>query len=1228
MLRARRFYSVVLFLSLISLTPSFAQTKNTAHPVTRITAAIDQTDRVRLHGQVHPLARPQFDVGPAPFDLPMGRITLLLSGTPEQESNLDQLLLDLHDPSSPQFHHWLTPDDFGKQFGSSDQDIAVITAWLQANGFQVNRIARNRRMIEFSGTAGQVHSAFSTEIHRYLVNGEEHFANAQEPAIPAALSGVVSGFVSLHDFKRQSFLRLASPVSTANSLEPNSVAQPQFNTGSGTHQLTPYDIATIYNIAPLWSQGIDGTGQTIAIVSRSNVGWGDVGAFRNTFHMNSSNISAVFNGNDPGLVPGDVFEAESDAEWASAVAKNASVKLVISASTASADGIDLSSIYAVDNLVAPVLLVSYGSCEAAGGAFYGGLWKQAAAEGISVVVSAGDNGSAGCDDPSAIATHGFAVNALASTPDDVAVGGTALNEGGQDANYWSASNDQNLASALGYIPETTWNESSSVTPISLAAGSGGVSILYDSPAWQTGNGVPSSDPGDPSAHHRYLPDVSFSAAQHDSYFVCLSSVNECSFVASTGIPLHDAVWGTSLSAPVFAGIMALVNQQIGSPQGNPNFHLYPLSQGAGIYHDVISGSNAVPCSGGAGCSGRTMSGYSAGPGYDLATGWGSTDANALVTQWSSVNFTPTTVNGAANPTTFQHGSAISLSASVSASSGTPTGAIAAYVVNNGTTLALGDKVLGGSDFPATNLIPGGSPTLYFRYGGDGVFGSSVSAGVPLTVTPEPSSVNGTGPSASVAPGAFSVNATVTGQSGIGIPSGTVTLSQGSTLTGSGTLDRNGFTSISGTYAPSTPGTYPFTLNYQGDSSFAASSATVNVTFGKSTPIVSLQCPNGDRDIVQGYSLSCTVYVINGTYYLPPISGTVQVLDTPSAQSGSTPMGSPLTLTWDASQREASATINLSTLSLGHHNLTATYSGDSSWNSGETGIGGGFNVVIAPSVEVSFSTAVGGVAPGTQFLVLGGAQPQQYGPGMNGQITVFDGSTAVGSYTIPVMGISQITQYPFNFSFNDPSHPWSLGTHVLTVTYGGDSFWPTTTSAAFNFVISSTPDFSFSNIAPLTVKQGSSVSTTFAMLSITGFTGSVALNCSGAPAGATCSVPSSALLGTTQVLKIVTTTPSGQQSAMLLWPAILALLPVGLVAVSLPRKKKCLLTLSTLALAAALVSCGGGGSSPSSSTLQTTTTPPTPNPGTPTGTYTITITGTGTTGSNTLTHTIQVPLTVQ
>jgi pseudomonalisin len=612
-----RFRSFFIFLHTALLIVTFQNTANAQGPLNsgnplltrprdRITGYVDDERRITLSGNRHPLAIAQSDAGAVAPDFPMDRMILTLLPDAAQENALLQLLEEQQNPESPYYEHWLTPQQYGEAFGVSEADAAKVTEWLQAHGMDVEEITAGQRAIVFSGTAAQVKSAFHTSIHTYKVASEIHHANASDPQIPAAFAGVVGGIVSLHDFRAQ-------PMHNGARLPT-----PEFTSGSN-YYLAPADFATIYDLNPAYQQGINGSGQSIAIVGRSNINMSDVTQFRSAFGLPANSPQIIINGTDPGIwSSGEETEADLDVEWSGAIAKGAAIKFVVSKSTNSTDGTYLSAQYIVSHDVAPILTMSFGLCEASlgssGNAFINSLWQQAAAEGITVFVSAGDSGAADCDpSSSARATHGRAVNGLCSTPYSVCVGGTEFNDTAHPSLYWSSENAAGTqASALSYIPETTWNESGSG---GLWAGGGGVSTIYSKPAWQGGTGVPADGMRD-------VPDVSLSAAGHDGYLIYQNG------------ELY-VVGGTSAAAPSFAGVMALVVQGEAAKQGNANPFFYALAGkqtagGAAIFHDITTGNNSVP--------GQT--GFNAAPGFDQATGLGSVDASILVSHWNDAASAP------------------------------------------------------------------------------------------------------------------------------------------------------------------------------------------------------------------------------------------------------------------------------------------------------------------------------------------------------------------------------------------------------------------------------------------------------------------------------------------------------------------------------------------------------------------------------------------------------------
>ncbi|MDR3675249.1 MAG: protease pro-enzyme activation domain-containing protein, partial [Acidobacteriota bacterium] len=448
------------------LLPSLSVLAQTPTVRARVIERVDMQKLAALRGNVHPLARPEFDQGVAPDDLPMQRMLLVLQRAPEQETSLRQLLDNQQVKSSPLFHQWITPEQFGQQFGPADSDVQAVTDWLASQGFQVAKVAAGRTVIEFSGTAGLVRQVLGTEIHRFALKGENHWANTSDPQIPAALAPVVAGFASLNNFPRKP---LNHSLGTFTRSKATGEVQPLYTYLYGGYYLGlgPTDFATIYNVLPLWNSDTDGTGQTIAVVGETNINLQDVTAFRQLFSLPANPPNIILNGPDPGITAEDETEADLDVQWSGAVAKGATIDFVVSESTETTPGIDLSALYIVDNNLAPVMSISYGGCEAqlgaGGNAFHSTLWEQAAAQGITVLIASGDSGSAGCDyagEPSNVALQGLAVSGMASTPFNVAVGGTDFHITANNfTTYWSLQNNSANSSAKSYIPETTWNDS-------------------------------------------------------------------------------------------------------------------------------------------------------------------------------------------------------------------------------------------------------------------------------------------------------------------------------------------------------------------------------------------------------------------------------------------------------------------------------------------------------------------------------------------------------------------------------------------------------------------------------------------------------------------------------------------------------------------------------------------------------------------------------------------------
>ncbi|MGB6545771.1 MAG: protease pro-enzyme activation domain-containing protein [Candidatus Acidiferrales bacterium] len=1087
MIPARRFALRSLLLSVGVASLAFFGTVSARAqapgPQTRITHAIDETNLVTLKGNTHPLARPEFDQGAAPDNEPADRIQLLLKRSPAQEAALRQLLDDQKSSSSPSYHQWLTPAQFGAQFGPSDSDVQTITTWLTSHGFTVNRVSAGRTVIEFSGNAGQIREAFHTQIHKYMVNGQSHWANSSDPQIPAALAPVVAGPVTLHNFGRKAMHVMGPKIAMAK--QTSDATKPEFAAtcgGAPCYVVGPADFATLYNTQSLWNAGTDGTGQTIAIVGDSNINCADVTNFRTFFDLpvteandcsdSSANVQIFVNGADPGL-NGDEIEADLDVEWSGAVAKGAHVDFVTSETTDESQGIDLSAEYIVDNDLAPVMSESFGECELAlenaGVAYYSELWEQAAAEGITVMVSAGDSGAAGCDDDNTqdVAVNGLSVSGIASTAFNVAVGGTDFNDFTNQTNYWnssdsSSSTHQSIKTNT-YIPEIPWDDSCAALNITgcngitensasenIVGGGGGQSLASLKPSWQEGAAVTGLAMTDGS---RDLPDVSLFAAAgsgSNSFYPICEADADATCMGSNGE--FNGVGGTSSSAPAFAGIMAMVNQYMASQsmparQGNANYELYVLaskqvtagtpcssvsittSTGGCTFYDITTGSNSVPCIEGTGCTVQTENAnapglleevnsvghtdgilaWQAGAGFDLSTGLGSVNAFNLVHDWPAIvgAFTPST-----------------------------------------TTLKL---CTGG----AAVCVSGGSGTTLTL-----VHGTTVTA----TVTAAPASGTGTPTGDAALIGTPNTLADNSGSSNAGVD----------IFNDSGNSDV--YTLTNGTITGATSfligGQYAVTAHYGGDGKFGASNSTavnVNITPEASTTTVSAAAADPSL-LAEGASIdealvSTPVYGdvdfvrvdVVGQSTEESATGTVNVTNNGVA------FGCPGTCNLNTEGNlEIEAGVNVvPTLPTGPHSFAATYSGDPSYAASSSTAAVALNVAIAPTSTL-LSASPTAVTAGHTTVLTATVTTDSIGVAPTGNVTFFAGGAAITA------GAISYTRTPGSLIGNPGTGVGSQAASVIatltylptasttiTATYTADVNYATSTSAGVALTASST-----------------------------------------------------------------------------------------------------------------------------------------------------------------------------
>lgn len=611
----------------------------------RILGPVDASQTAAVRRTAHPLARPQFDQGRKDTTQRLSGVSLTFRLSAAQQTDLKQLLRDQQDPSSANYHKWLTPDQYAARFGMTQNDLDKVTAWAQSQGLTVDAISRNRNEISVSGTVGQIEYALKTELHNYVINGEHHFANATDVALPAAFASQVLSIRGLDDFRPKSRVRKASPRFTSSI--------------SGNHFVIPGDFATIYDVGPLYTLGLDGAGQTIAVVGQTAVNLTDIDAFRSASGLSKFDptLFLVPNTGASQLFNTDLGEADLDIEWSGGVAKNAAIIFVYVGNNANKTVFDALQ-YAIVNDVAPVISISYGNCEANLGSSFvltmQGWAQQANAQGQTISGPAGDQAAADCEPQnSTSATTGLAVDVPAAIPEVTGVGGTEFTgdatqcpgtppscPGGvapADLPYWNGSSSTTSgASALIHIPEMAWNDTAASLALSPPGGidgtGGGASTIFTTkPVWQTGPGVPNDGKRD-------VPDIALNASNfHDPYLMCTGG--GCTNGFRDANNNLSGVGGTSVGAPSFAGILAIINQATqAAGQGNANPNLYSLAVSTpSAFHDVPAGSNnIVPCTAGStGCPSSHLIGFSTTANYDQVTGLGSVDAFNLVTAWPS-----------------------------------------------------------------------------------------------------------------------------------------------------------------------------------------------------------------------------------------------------------------------------------------------------------------------------------------------------------------------------------------------------------------------------------------------------------------------------------------------------------------------------------------------------------------------------------------------------------------
>lgn len=1193
-----------------------AGAQTTARPL--VIHAIDESKLTTLQGSVHPLAQPGSDRGAVPESFAAGRMLLLLNRPGERETALQQFLNEAHTRGSANYHQWLTPEQFGEEFGPADSDIHAVSGWLASLGLRVEKTSKSRQFLVFSGTAGQLRDAFHTEIHQYSIGGRAEFANASEIGIPQALAPVIRSISPLNSFYAEPNLEELGPATYSSG---TGKATPHWtfplSNGQTFYALAPEDFATQYDLTPLYNQGVNGTGQTIGIINESNIDLSLVRKYQELFGLSGPMPQVVVDGTDPGDITGADVEAYLDVEEAGAVAPGATVNLYISYASTIGDPLYQAALRAVEDNQAGVLSVSFGNCEGfmleSGNALWSALWEQAVAQGQTVLVSSGDSGSADCSssDNRVAVTAGLGVNGLASTPWDVAVGGTDFyysdyaNGGASAATLWNQTSDANNGSLKAPLPEQVWdrafgmNATGPFDPYNAsgipAAGGGGSACInsvessdqasplpffcdlasgtlygYAKPAWQNVPGVPADGVRD-------LPDVALFASNglnFSAYPIC-ANPGDC-VADAAGDQTITLVGGTSAPTPAMAGIMALVNQKYGR-QGQADYTLYPLSrQKPAAFHDVTLGSNNMPCvEGTPNCSldtggdGRySLQNYSAGVGYDQASGLGSLDAAALVNNWNSVTFQGTTTALDISPTAAAHGNDVTFKADVKPSSGggTPQGVVS--IVTNSPTLlgaSVGVLTLGSNGAASGNFtnLPGGTYQVWAEYGGDGTFSSSKSATQTVTISAVGGSLSlfgqnlqtlpgpgwygyGFNPASpcSVMPNAYLSPILLPIQTGqtispdvpiaaVAVNNATPTTYGTGTGTGTGnvlfTLDSATTTTASLNslgYATwilplSAAGTHTVTATYSGDASYAESTAppfTFTVpqseTFLSVYPAANCSAPSTSSNLNCSFSAgdNLLVEVQILSYNCHPPTGTVAVTLGSLTQNVSLTEGG----LYQAGEPVMMGEAVFNDLPAGTYQLSASYAGDAnSLAATTTAAGTQFTVVAAARAAALLPTTTTASVNPTSIL---------YAPkNMNGG-TFFSATVAGGSgSTVPPTGVvtffddgavlASVTLAPSGTNSSSGGPEWvygeylDIGSSQVAAIYSGDGVYKASSTVPITFSNAvQAPDFLLAaQLSQISVQAGSSGTVGFNLTAVAGFNGSVALSCAPSSSEITCSL---------------------------------------------------------------------------------------------------------------------------
>ena len=500
---------------------------------------------------------------------------------PRAPTALTSYITSLSNTASPNFHHYLSTAQFASRYGASPSSVAAVTSYFRGFGLRAGSLSEGRLVLHVRGTTTQIARAFRARVVTLRdANGALGAQLASPGTVPAAIAHDIAGVAGISSVVRPSSNLVHSHAS--HTALPTTCPEDGGEVSTVPNSIggyTPFQLAQLYGLTSLWANNTTGSGQTIAVYELSSYDPGDLATYLNCYGLNPTVTPVNVDGGPTGAYDD---EPTLDVEELAAMAPGAAIE-IYQGPNSSNGPIDIYQQIADDN-TATVVSTSWGTCEADPSGDPSAeqpIFEQMAAQGQTVVSAAGDEGSSDCN---GITNNNLAVDDPASQPYVTGVGGLTVND-------------------INPLSQTVWN-----TPVKSGnpgAGGGGVSTLWSRPSWQVAPGVPAG------ATMRMVPDLSANADPDTGFIQYFTGSGQgvCTQNCAAG---WNSVGGTSIGSPMVSALVAVAAQSCGTGRlGFINPSLYAMASTGFV--DITTGSNDL----------YNVGGYSAGPGYDMASGLGS-----------------------------------------------------------------------------------------------------------------------------------------------------------------------------------------------------------------------------------------------------------------------------------------------------------------------------------------------------------------------------------------------------------------------------------------------------------------------------------------------------------------------------------------------------------------------------------------------------------------------------